>query len=113
MKFSSSVALWVVCVFTAWAVVGLDLQSGQRTALGTLAGIWLAMQAIGFGLSTLGVGIPDRKFWRACADAPDGGINNLPNRRVAWVLHGILDHFSLIQYPKGAQAFPAAVKNSD
>ena len=113
MKLSVSLSLWVVCFLAAWAAVGLDVQSGQRTAPGTLSGIWLALQAVGFGLSRLGIGIPDGAFWRTCADAPDGGIDNLPNRRIAWFIHGLLDHFSLIQYPKGVHAISARMKKLD
>lgn len=113
MKYSTSFMLWILCLLLAWAIVGLDVQSGHRTALGTLAGIWLALQAVGFGLSKLRIGIPDREFWRTCADAPDGGIDNLPNRRVAWFIHGLLDHFSLIQYSKDVHALPARMKQSD
>lgn len=113
MKYSVSLIVWLVCFLTAWAIVGLDVIAGHRTWIGTLAGIWLALQAIGFGLSRLGIGIPDREFWRTCADAPDGGIDNLPNRQVAWFIYGLLDHFSLIQYPKGVHGIPARVKKSD
>lgn len=94
---------WVVFV-TAWAVVGLDLLAGERSLPGTVAGIWVAGQAVGLALQTLGVGVKASAFWVYWANSPDGGIDGDWTRRGVWLVHDLLEHFSLLQHdmmPRG------------
>lgn len=104
-----SFMLWLALMATALYVVFLDVYGGYRTFLSPILGTWLGLQTIGFALSKLHIGIDEGKLWRFFADAADGGIDNIPRRRIAWFLHGILDHFSLIQYPRTGVAVGSLV----
>ena len=94
---------WIYAVLfsTAWAMVGIDLLHGQRTIVGSAAGVWLVTQAIGLALQKLKIGIPERRFWQFWADSRDGGIDHAKRRRWAWFCYEVLSHLFLLQYERG------------
>lgn len=108
-----SFLIWAALMVTALFVVFSGLYGGHRTFLTPIFSVWLGLQATGFALSKLHIGIDNGKFWKFFADAEDGGIDNIQRRRIAWLLHGLLDHFSLIQYPNTGAAGVMIAKPTD
>ena len=90
--------MYAIIFCTAWALVGLDVQQGDLTVLGSIASVWLTAQVIGLALHKLHLNISERRFWRVLADAPDGSINSAGRRRWAWFWYEVLSHFSLLRY---------------
>ncbi len=93
--------MYAVIFCTALAMVGMDLLHGERTIIGSVAALWLVVQALGLALHKLHIGISERRFWRFWTDEPDGGIDSSNRRRWAWFWYEVLSHLSLLQYDTG------------
>lgn len=91
---------WIsgMIVLAALALVTRDLLLEQRTIAGTVAGIWLAARILATALQLLKLGLSEHRFWSFFADAPDGAINSIPRRRLAWCCYNILTYCNLLEH---------------
>ena len=97
---------WLVMFFTAWAYV---LQPGKMSLAKETAAAWLVAQCIGFLLQRHGVGLAEEDVFRAFSVSRAHDDTRALRRALAAICHLLLDHFSLIQWPKGAYARGVAV----
>ncbi|GAB2880958.1 hypothetical protein GCM10027277_57550 [Pseudoduganella ginsengisoli] len=96
--------MYFIAMAFASTIYGLETVTGQHTWVGTLAGAWLLAQVLGLVLYKFKIGIAESQFWDFWSDASDGGIDNPMRRRLAWFFHGVLVHFSMLQYDLGVAA---------